>query len=60
MLGWGQREGLEAHVRPYRNGRDLTARSRDAMVIDLFGLTSEDVRQRFPEVFAHLVREVKE
>ncbi|SUJ26029.1 Uncharacterised protein [Sphingomonas paucimobilis] len=28
MLGLGRREGLERHIRPYRNGRDLTARAR--------------------------------
>ncbi len=53
-LGLGKREGLEAHIRPYRNGRDLLQRSRDVMVIDLFGLTEKDVRQRFPEVYQHL------
>jgi len=41
-LGLGRRAGLERHIRPYRNGRDLTARSRGAMVIDLFGLTAEE------------------
>ncbi len=34
-LGLGRREGLERHIRPYRNGRDLMARSRDPLVIDL-------------------------
>jgi hypothetical protein len=49
-LGLGKRLGLEMHIRDYRNGRDLTGRSRDVMVIDLFGLTSEDVRVKFPEI----------
>jgi hypothetical protein len=30
------------------------------MVIDLFGLRAEEVRNRFPEIYAHLIREVKE
>ncbi len=47
-LGLGRRPGLERHIRHYRNGRDLTARPREAMVIDLFGLTSEEVRDRYP------------
>lgn len=47
FLGLGKREGLEKHIRQYRNGRDLTANSRDVMVIDLFGLTSEEVRTKF-------------
>lgn len=53
-LGLGRREGLEAYIRPYRNGRDLLQRSRGVMVIDLFGLSEKDVRQRFPEVYQHL------
>lgn len=59
-LGLGRRPGLERHIRPYRNGRDLTARPRNVMVIDLFGLNADDVRRRFPEVYQHVVREVKE
>ena len=59
-LGLGQRPGLENHIRKYRNGRDLTARPRNVMVIDLFGLSAEEVRQRFPEVYQHVIREVKE
>lgn len=58
-LGLGKRAGLENHIRPYRNGRDLTARSRGVMVIDLFGLSAEEVRQRFPEVYQHLLVTVK-
>lgn len=53
-LGLGRRPGLEAHIRPYRNGRDLTARPRGALVIDLFGLDAGEVRARFPEVYQHL------
>ena len=59
-LGLGTRPGLERHIRDYRNGRDLTARSRGVQVIDLFGLPERDVRTRFPEVYQHLIREVKE
>lgn len=59
MLGLGRREGLERHIRPYRNGRDLTARARGVMVIDLLGLSETEVRQRFPEVYGHVLREVK-
>ncbi len=59
LLGLGRRPGLERHIRPYRNGRDLTARPRGVMVIDLFGLSEEDVRRRFPEVYQHLLISVK-
>ncbi|GGI69368.1 hypothetical protein GCM10007973_03110 [Polymorphobacter multimanifer] len=58
-LGLGQREGLEAHIRPYRNGRDLLQNPRGVMVIDLFGLSEAQVRQRFPEVYQHLLVTVK-
>lgn len=58
-LGLGKREGLENHIRPYRNGRDLMAIPRGVMVIDLDGLTAEQVRQRFPEVYQHVLEKVK-
>ena len=59
FLGLGRRPGLERRIRQYRNGRDLTARPRGVMVIDLFGLTDEEVRRRFPEVYQHLLTTVK-
>lgn len=58
-LGLGRRPGLERYIREYRNGRDLTARSRDVMVIDLFGLQSSFVRQNYPEVYQHLYETVR-
>jgi hypothetical protein len=58
-LGLSRRRGLARHIRPYRNGRDLTARSRGAMVIDLDGLGIDEVRQRYPEVYQHLLLKVK-
>lgn len=53
-LGLGRIPGLEAHIREYRNGRDLTQRPRDVLVIDLFGLTEPEVRERYPEVYQHV------
>ena len=58
-LGLGRRPGLEAHIRAYRNGRDLMARPRGVMVIDLDGFSAEQVRGRFPEVYQHVLRTVK-
>jgi hypothetical protein len=58
-LGLGKRSGLEKHIRHYRNGRDLMAKSRDVMVIDLDGLTSDEVRALYPEVYQHLLVTVK-
>jgi hypothetical protein len=46
-------------VRDYRNGRDLTLRPRGVKVIDLYGLNPSDVRQRFPEIYQHILTAVK-
>jgi hypothetical protein len=59
QLGLGRRPGLENHIKPYRNGRDLTGTPRGVMVIDLFGLEPDDVRKRFPEVYQHVLENVR-
>jgi SAM-dependent methyltransferase len=58
-LGLGRIAGLEKHIRHYRNGRDLTGTPRGVMVIDLFGLTSDQVREQFPEVYQWVYERVK-
>lgn len=58
-LGLDRRPGLEDHIRPYRNGRDIVQQGRDAWVIDLYPLSAEAVRVRFPEVYQHLLATVK-
>ena len=58
-LGLGRVPGLDRHIRPYLNGRDLTGRSRNVMVIDLFGLAEADVRQRFPDVYQWVLERMK-
>lgn len=58
-LGLGKIPSLEQHIRKYRNGRDLAAVPRDVMVIDLFGLTADEVLSRFPEVYQWVVERVK-
>ncbi len=58
-LGWRQTEGLEKHIRPYLNGRDLAATSRGMMAIDLFGLEEKEVRERYPGIFQRLLERVK-
>jgi hypothetical protein len=58
-LGLGRRPGLEQHIRPYRNGRDLAGRSRGVFAIDLWGMSAEDVRASFPEVYQHLALTVR-
>jgi len=58
-LGLGRRAGLEAHIRPYLNGRDMLQRSRGKWVIDLFGQSETEVMDRFPEVYDHVATTVK-
>ena len=58
-LGLGAIPGLEVHIREYRNGRDLTHRPRGVLVIDLHGLRSEEIRQRFPAAYQWVLERVK-
>ena len=58
-LGLGTTLGLEKHIRPYRNGRDLTDKPRGAYVIDLLGLKSEEVITQYPAVYQHIFETVK-
>ncbi len=58
-LGLGTTLHLDAHIRHYRNGRDLTGNPRGVMVLDMLGLTDAEVRTKFPSVFQHLMDKVK-
>ena len=58
-LGLGTKPGLEKHIRPYINGRDLSQKPRGFMVIDLFGLKSSDVIEKYPEVYQRVFELVK-
>jgi hypothetical protein len=58
-LGLGRISGLETHIRPYLNGRDVMSRSRSLMIIDMFGVTEDEVRLKFPVVYHHLLSSVK-
>ena len=58
-LGLGEVAGLERHIRPYLNGRDLLQRSRGSLVIDNFGLSEGELRSRFPAVYQHILLHVK-
>lgn len=58
-LGLGSVFGLDDYILPYRHGRDLAQRPRGAMVIDLFGLSADDVRDRFPAVYQRVIDRVK-
>jgi SAM-dependent methyltransferase len=58
-LGLGKIHGLEKLIRPYRNGKDLTDEPRGVLVIDLFGLTEKEAREKYPAVFQHVLTTVK-
>ncbi|MBP0617677.1 class I SAM-dependent DNA methyltransferase [Jiella mangrovi] len=59
LLGKEDTPDINRVVRPYRNGRDLTGRSRGVFAIDLFELTDQEVRTRYPAVYQHVVEHVK-
>jgi hypothetical protein len=58
-LGLGSVAGLATRIRPYRNGKDLTARPRGVYLIDLFGLSEADVIRDYPAVYQHVYTHVK-
>ena len=58
-LGLGVTPGLEGFIKNYRNGRDLMDKPRRVKVIDLFGLSKESARQRFPAVYQRVLERVK-
>ena len=58
-FGLGSVEGADRVLRPTLNGRDLAKPARERYVIDLYGYEADEARERFPEVYEHVVREVK-
>src|SRR6185437_15899284 len=46
-------------IRTYRNGRDLADTPRGVMVIDLYGLSAEEARTRYPAIYQHVLERVK-
>ncbi|TCZ67310.1 class I SAM-dependent DNA methyltransferase [Flaviaesturariibacter aridisoli] len=59
LLGIHSDPTLSQHIRGYRNGKDLTSKSREALVIDLFGLQEETIRSKFPSVYQWVLERVK-
>src|SRR5690606_5518213 len=53
-LGLGAVPDLAKYIRPYRNGRDLTQLTRNVLVLDFYGLSEVQVRDRFPSVWQWL------
>jgi len=58
-LGLGKVEGLEEHILQYRHGRDLTARPRGVMVIDLYPSKEAEVRDQFPTVYQWIADRIR-
>ena len=58
-LGLGTVAGLERHIRPYRNGKDLMSLPRNVLLIDMIGLNEVDMIMRFPKVYQHILQTVK-
>ncbi|BBI72512.2 hypothetical protein HAALTHF_21870n [Vreelandella aquamarina] len=59
QLGLDNNPTLKQVIRNYRNGRDLTQTPRGVKVIDLFGLTVDEVKRQFPSVYQWIFERVK-
>ncbi|HSP43121.1 MAG TPA: DNA methyltransferase, partial [Luteolibacter sp.] len=46
-------------IKPYVNGKDLLQTSRAAMIIDSYGMSENELAERFPAVYQHLLLHVK-
>jgi len=41
-------------IKPYRNGRDVLGTPRGVYVIDLLGMSEDDVRTKIPKIYQHV------
>jgi hypothetical protein len=58
-LGKGTDGVANSLIRDYRNGRDLTGRPRNVLVIDAFGYDEGTLLDQAPAIYNHLVLHVK-
>ncbi len=58
-LGLGETPLLNERIRPFCSGKDLTNRPRGFWLIDLYGLSEEEVRAQFPRVYQWVLERVK-
>ena len=58
-MGLGNIAELTERIRPFRNGKDLTDRPRGFWLIDLFGLSEDDLRHKYPHVYQWVLERVK-
>lgn len=54
-FGLGSKEGAEAHIRPYLNGRALNNRWAGRYSLDFHEKSEDFVRDTFPEAYQHLL-----
>lgn len=52
------KRGGAVHVLKYRNGRDIAQRPRGVLALDFYGLSRDDLRDRYPEAYQHLTNSV--
>ncbi|KZL50277.1 type II restriction endonuclease subunit M [Nodularia spumigena CENA596] len=45
-------------LKSYRNGKDIAQKNRLAYVIDCFGLTKEQIQQKYPQIYQWLLERV--
>jgi hypothetical protein len=58
-LGLGTVKGLESRIHPLCNGKDLTGDPRGVLVLDMGGLSENEVQQQFPAAYQWLTEHVK-
>ncbi|PAP77075.1 class I SAM-dependent DNA methyltransferase [Rubrivirga marina] len=58
-LGLGADPAVTLHLPRFRNGSDVVRISRDVRVIDLYGLTAEEARDRVPALYQRVRDRVK-
>ena len=59
LLGRDDILGLDKYIKHYVDGQDITKRKRGLMVIDLDGLTSQEVLNKYPDVYHYIYTNVK-
>ena len=52
------KRGGAIHVLRYRNGRDIAQRPRGVLALDFYGLSRDELRNRYPEAYQHLTNTV--
>jgi hypothetical protein len=58
-LGRGRVPGLDAHIRRYRNGKDLTDKPRGIFALDFYGVSENELRLLYPEAYQWVLERVK-